>query len=132
MSHKIVEEFRAGLCAGELLLQECDSCRRLNMYPRYACPYCQSEQLGWKRSNGRGSLHSFTVQRLGAPAGFEAELPFALGVVKLEEGPQLLARLWPSDDGGGWDGYACDAVVEFAPPSAEEIERRPIAWFRLA
>ena len=85
---------------------------------------------GWPPA-GRGVLHSFTVQRLGAPSGFEADTPYALGVVKLAENVQLLGRLWPDAD-GGWDSYACDAEVEFHPAAKDEIARRPVAWFRLS
>jgi uncharacterized protein len=128
MTSRIVSEFREGLARGELLIQKCIECSRLNMYPRYACPHCQSQALGWQRASGRGVLHSFTVLRLGAPEGFESELPYAVGVVKLEEGVQLLARLMPDAD-GDWQSYRCDCQVKFSPVSAERIQQRPCAWF---
>jgi uncharacterized protein len=131
MTSRIVAEFREGLARGDLLIQKCIECSRLNMYPRYACPYCQSQSLGWQRASGRGVLHSFTVLRLGAPEGFERELPYAIGVVKLEEGVQLLARLAPDAD-GDWESYRCDDPVRFSPVSAEQIQRRPCAWFARA
>lgn len=131
MANVIRDEFRAGLARGELLLQKCNDCGRLNMYPRHACPHCQSLSLGWQASAGRGVLHSFTVLRAGAPEGFESELPYALGIVKLEEGVQLLARLAPEAD-GDWQGYRCDDRVEFRPASAEQVAQRPCAWFARA
>jgi uncharacterized protein len=129
MSTPIVEAFREGLQRGELLVQKCESCGKLNLYPRYACPFCQSESLGWQKSSGRGTLHSFTVLRLGAPEGFEGDLPYALAVVKLEEGVQLLARLLP-DSGGDWKTYACDQKVELASSPSAQSPYRPCAWFR--
>jgi uncharacterized OB-fold protein len=131
MTSRIVAEFRDGLARGDLLIQKCNQCSRLNMYPRYACPDCQSQSLGWQRASGRGTLHSFTVLRLGAPEGFESELPYAVGVVKLEEGVQLLARLVPDAD-GDWQSYRCDDHVKFLPMSAEQMQRRPCAWFTRA
>ena len=124
----IRDEFRAGLARGELLLQKCNDCGKLNMYPRHACPHCQSLSLGWQRSSGRGILHSFTVLRAGAPEGFESELPYALGIIKLDEGVQMLARLTPEAD-GDWRGYQCDDRVEFEPAAAERVALRPCAWF---
>lgn len=112
--NRIVDEFRAGLERGELLLQSCKACRQLNMYPRHACPHCQSSDLGWQAAQGGGRLLSFTVLRAGAPEGFADELPYALGVVRLEEGVQLLARLVPDSD-GEWSDYRCDAPVSFVP-----------------
>lgn len=128
MTSRIVAEFRDGLARGDLLIQKCNECSRLNMYPRYACPHCQSQALGWQRASGRGVLHSFTVLRLGAPAGFEDELPYAIGVVKLDEGVQLLARLAP-DAEGEWKAYRCDDRVRFVAMPAEQIQQRPCAWF---
>jgi uncharacterized OB-fold protein len=92
---------------------------------------CQSEELTWEHSTGRGVLHSFTVLRMGAPQGFEADLPYALGVVKLTEGVQLLARLVPDAD-GSWSGYACDQQVVLAAAPANQPVYRPCAWFRRA
>jgi uncharacterized OB-fold protein len=99
------------------------------MWPRYACPHCQSDNLGWVKSAGRGVLHSFCVLRQGAPEGFELDLPYAIGVVKLAEGVQLLARLEAHGE-EDWSEYGCDDVVEFVAVDASEIERRPCATFR--
>ncbi len=125
----IVSEFRRGLAGGELLIQNCGDCGKPNMWPRYACPHCQSDNLGWVKSAGRGVLHSFCVLRQGAPEGFERDLPYAIGVVKLAEGVQLLARLEAHGE-DDWSEYACDDVVEFVAIDASEIERRPCATFR--
>lgn len=109
---KIVSEFRGGLATGELLVQSCNDCGKPNMWPRYACPHCQSENLGWVKSAGKGTLHSFCVLRQGAPEGFEADIPYAIGVVKLDEGVQLAVRLQPRGD-EDWSAYQCDDRVEF-------------------
>lgn len=106
----IVQGFRDGLANGDLPIQKCSRCTKLNLYPRHACPHCQSDDLGWQKAAGAGTLMSFTVLRTGAPQGFEGELPYALGVVRLDEGVQLLARLVPDQD-GGWASYRCDAPV---------------------
>ncbi len=126
---KIVAEFRDGLSRGELLVQKCNACGRPNMYPRYACPHCQSESLSWQTSSGRGVLHSFTILRAGAPEGFEGDLPYALGIVKLDEGVQLLGRL-VADSDGDWSNYRCDDIVEFVAVPAAMIAQRPCATFR--
>ena len=109
---KIVSEFRNGLAAGDLLVQNCNECGKPNMWPRYACPHCQSENLGWLKSAGKGTLHSFCVLRQGAPEGFEADIPYAIGVVKLDEGVQLAVRLQP-EGAHDWSAYRCDDRVEF-------------------
>lgn len=127
----IVAGFRAGLADGKLLIQNCGDCGKPNMWPRYACPHCQSENLDWIEAKGEGSLHSFCVLRQGAPEGFEEDLPYAIGVVKLDEGVQILVRLEPNqpDD---WSAYQCDDRVSFVAVDAAEAERRPCAVFRRA
>ena len=95
MTTALTDEYYAALDRGELVIQQCGGCRTAIMYPKYVCPACGGTDLGWTPSTGRGVLHSFTIQRIGAPTGFEADLPYTLGVVKLDEGVQLLARLRP-------------------------------------
>lgn len=127
---QIVADYRNGLASGKMMIQNCSDCGKPNMWPRYACPHCQSENLDWVESSGKGLLHSFCVLRQGAPEGFEDDLPYAIGVVKLDEGVQILARLEPNapDD---WSAYQCDSRVEFFAVDAAEIERRPCARFSL-
>jgi hypothetical protein len=127
----MVAEFRGALAQGKLLIQKCNDCGRPNMYPRYACPYCQSQSLGWQQASGKGTLVSYTVLRMGAPEGFESELPYGLGIVRLEEDVQILSRLIPDAD-GDWHGYGCDKPVTFVPMPREQMERRPCAWFKRA
>ena len=125
------DEFNAALVEGRLLIQSCNSCGKPNMYPRHHCPFCQSPDLGWVAAQGEGVLHSYTVVRLVPPKAFESDLPYALAVVKLDEGVQLAVRLLADGD-GGWDAYECDARVVFAPDRSRDTSRGPVAWFTLA
>lgn len=127
----LTEPFYDALARGELVLQHCKACDHNIMYPRHLCPFCHAGDLDWVQSSGKGILHSFTVQLVGAPSGFEDDLPYAVGVVKLDDDVQLLGRLWPDAD-GKWDSYVCDGRVEFHPASSDEAQRRPVAWFRRA
>jgi len=135
MSHtgteSLTEPYYSALRRGELIVQHCKACNRTIMYPRHVCPFCQEADLSWIPASGTGTLHSFAVQRVGPPSGFEDDVPFAVGVVKLDDDVQLLGRLWPDED-GDWGRYACDARVVFHGATGLEIERRPVAWFRLA
>ncbi len=122
----LTDVYYEALDRGDLVVQECQACRKPIMYPKYVCPHCYSTDLGWTSVSGKGTLHSFTIQRVGAPSGFEDDLPYALGVVKLDEGVQLLARLRP-DEERGWDAYKCDMQVNFDGSSPDG---RHIAWFK--
>lgn len=78
---------------GRLLIQRCGSCRGAVFYPREICPHCWSDQLEWEEVSGQGTLRSFTViHRPGHPA-WSAAAPYAVGLVRLEEGPVMLSHI---------------------------------------
>jgi uncharacterized OB-fold protein len=126
----LADAFNEALAEGRLTIQSCNNCGKPNMWPRYRCPYCQSADLGWRDADGAGTLVSYSVVRAVPPNGFEDQLPYALGVIRLDEGVQLLARL-EGEGEHGFDAYECDAPVRFSPHPADEMRERPVAWFRL-
>lgn len=126
----LADAFNEALAEGRLTIQSCNDCGKPNMWPRYRCPYCQSADLGWKDAGGKGTLLSYSIVRAVPPKGFEDQLPYGLGVIRLEEGVQLLARL-EGEGEEGFDDYECDAAVVFSPHPAAEMKERPVAWFRL-
>jgi len=134
--NQLAERYDAGLRDGRLLIQRCDACGEATMYPKWRCPSCFSDSLSFTGAEGTGTLYSMTVQYLTAPTAFAGQLPYALGIVKLTEGVQLLVRLVPGED-GGWSAYKLDGPVEFCPvpPQAPVSEGptagRPCAWFWL-
>src|SRR6266540_1536103 len=74
---------------GRLLLPRCEACQTVIWYPRSFCPVCGSNNVAWFEASGRGTIYSFTVNRLG-----RADLPdyrgvgrFVVAYVELEEGP---------------------------------------------
>jgi uncharacterized OB-fold protein len=42
--------------------------------------------------SGRASLHSYVISHRAAP-GFDAEVPYAIAIVELEEGPRLMSNI---------------------------------------
>jgi uncharacterized OB-fold protein len=56
------------------------------------CPKCYSKDLSWVELKGSGELLTYTVIHV-APKQFETLAPYAVGIVKLEEGPQLLGMI---------------------------------------
>lgn len=84
--------FWEGAQAGELRIQRCSSCGRHVFYPRTICPHCMAAALEWVTASGRGTVYSFTVVHRTSEE-FRAEAPFAVGLVELEEGVRMMARL---------------------------------------
>jgi len=126
----LTEPYREALRRGELVVQHCKACDRTIMYPRHLCPFCYQDQLDFVPGPTTGTLHSFAVHRVGSPTGFEDQLPYAVGIVKLEGDVQFLARLWP-DAEGDWGRYTLDGAVVFRPADTDEMTARPVPWFGL-
>ncbi|MEO2039252.1 MAG: Zn-ribbon domain-containing OB-fold protein [Martelella sp.] len=77
---------------GVLKIQKCAGCGEHIFYPRLVCPHCMSERLEWVCVSGRARIHALTVvHRSTAP--FRDDLPFAVAIVELEEGPRMMTRV---------------------------------------
>jgi len=74
-----------------LMFQRCQDCGQVPSYPRAQCPQCWSPNLIEQTSSGRGSIYSFTVQHRPGAAGFEADVPYAVALVDMEEGYRVMA-----------------------------------------
>lgn len=70
----------------------CASCSRRFFPPRGVCPSCRTQGLRPFAFSGRGTLYSFT-QVMQPPRGFASMAPYAVGMVRLEEGPLISAQL---------------------------------------
>lgn len=75
------------------VVQECQECQKLNMYPKRFCPHCLSERLTWKPSKGRGTIYSVTTQLAGPPTGLADMLPYVIAIIQLDEGVQLMSNI---------------------------------------
>jgi uncharacterized OB-fold protein len=67
-----------------------------------------STEWEWSKSSGKGKIYSFGVYHRLYHKGFEADLPYALVVVELDEGPRVLTNVV----GCAPDKLTCDMPVE--------------------
>jgi uncharacterized OB-fold protein len=81
--------FWEGTARGELLVQTCASCGRWRMPPRPMCPYCQSIDVVWKPTSGRGRIWSFIVPHPPLLPAFAEYAPYNAIIVELEEDPSI-------------------------------------------
>lgn len=77
---------------GRLLVQQCPACGHRQWYPRALCTECGAEPE-WLETAGRGTVHTFTVIRQQGIPAFKAELPYAVVMVDLEEGPRVFGAM---------------------------------------
>ena len=86
-------EFYAHCAAGELRFQRCTACSTWRHPPRVRCSNCGSDQWEWALASGRGRVYSWTITHRPIDPGFADELPYAVLVVEMEEGPRVVGNL---------------------------------------
>lgn len=71
----------------------CKNCGEKFFPPRYLCPNCRRAGIIEEfKFSGNGEVFSYTV--VYAPReGFEFQVPYVIGIVKLDEGPLVLSQI---------------------------------------
>ncbi len=87
------ERFWESARARALELQRCDACGKFRYYPGTICHYCGSDQYTWAPISGRGTVYSYTMLMRAKGNPFSDDLPIAIVLVKLDEGPVMLSDL---------------------------------------
>jgi uncharacterized OB-fold protein len=83
--------FWEGVAQRELRIQRCSACGRLQHPPGPMCPACHGLDLGWVRSQGRGTVYSYVWVHHPALPYFEN--PNLVVLVELEEGTRIVSNL---------------------------------------
>ncbi len=91
------QEFWDGCRRHELRLQRCAGCRRVRFPPRPACPACGSLRFDWFTASGRARVFSWTVVHRPTLPAFEPLVPYAAGIVELDEGVFMVGQIRGSD-----------------------------------
>lgn len=84
--------FWSALGEGRWITSCCASCKRKTFPPKPVCPHCWSADVSWSGLGTQGTLYSWTRIH-AAPAVFDSEAPYAVGIVDLTEGVRLACRL---------------------------------------
>ena len=86
----------------KLMGTQCTNCSALHLPPRAICTNCQSDRMTWKEFLGHGSLAAFTAVYIGPTfmneLGFNRTNPYLTGVITLDEGVKITARLLGFED----------------------------------
>ena len=80
-----------------LVFQRC-GCGHAWLPARHECPACLATASRWEPASGRGTLVSWVVYHTAYHPAFEQRLPYTVALVRLDEGPQLLAGLVDAAD----------------------------------
>jgi scaffold protein (connect acetoacetyl-CoA thiolase and HMG-CoA synthase) len=85
------------LSEGKLMGSRCRKCGALSVPPRSICIKCYGSEMEWVEMKGKGKLAAFTCIAIGPPImikeGFDRKHPYVSGVVELEEGAGVVARI---------------------------------------
>lgn len=87
-----IESFYEFVGEGKLMAAKCNKCGEVLLPPRPVCFICFNTDLKWIELKPRGQLLTYTVIHV-APKQFQALTPYIVGIVKLEDGPQLLGMV---------------------------------------
>lgn len=74
----------------------CAACGALSFPPRLVCRACGGREAETVRLSDQGEILAFSVVR-AAPEGFGEEVPYALGLVRLDDGAQMTAQIVDCD-----------------------------------
>jgi len=84
--------FWDALAEGRLTTTRGKTSARLTFPPKPFCPYDWGREVEWIELTGRGKLYSQTVIH-AVPAAFQGEAPIRNGIVDLDEGLRVAARI---------------------------------------
>jgi uncharacterized protein len=77
---------------GELWLQRSKQTGEAYFPPRPFFPKDPGHEVEWFKASGKGKLHSYVINHRPAP-GFEDEAPYAIAIVKTDEGVTMMTNI---------------------------------------
>jgi uncharacterized OB-fold protein len=108
------QPFWDGCTRGALMFQRCRECGHANFEATPGCRDCGSGDLAWEESSGTGTLYSWVV--ISRPQVPEFTVPYACGIVTVDEGYRMLASLADCTAEDLFDGLPMR--VDFQPTDA--------------
>ena len=101
----------------KLMGSRCQKCGVLFVPPRSICIKCHGTEMEWVEMKGKGKLAAFTCIAIGPPfmtkEGYDRKHPYVSGVVELEEGVRVVARI------EGMDGSKPETIKIGTPLQVE-------------
>ncbi|MDH5363107.1 MAG: Zn-ribbon domain-containing OB-fold protein [Aigarchaeota archaeon] len=90
--NKTLDQFYQYISQRKVMAVRCNTCDAVFLPPRRRCVKCGSRDVEWTQLKGTGELQTYTVIHV-APPQFQPLAPYAVGIVRLDEGPQLFGMI---------------------------------------
>lgn len=109
----------------ELRFQRCSDCQTWRHMPRESCRNCGSFEWTWERSEGKGTIFSWSVIHRALHPGFADELPYAVVLIELDEGVRLVSHVLGLDIAALKIGLPVEVIFEDVTPETTLHKFRP-------
>jgi uncharacterized OB-fold protein len=106
--NRLSQPYWDGARQHELRVLSCKACAHKFLPPADRCPKCLGKDLEWVAASGRGKVWSWVVFHQRYFPAFEADLPYNVAYVELDEGPRLMSNMVDCDPAE----IRCDMPVE--------------------
>lgn len=98
MAEMTVKAFNDFLNEKKIMGVLCRGCGIIHLPPRPLCPECGGRDSEWVELRGEGSIQAYTVITVPLTR-FKNSSPYAVGVVKLDDGPSISSMILGVKDG---------------------------------
>ena len=98
MSEYTSKNYSDFIADGKIRGSRCLKCGSVHLPPRPVCPECGGAEMEWADILGSGVVQSFTVVHIPLST-MVARAPYAVAVVKLDDGPSVSGLVLDVDDG---------------------------------
>jgi uncharacterized OB-fold protein len=109
----------------ELVVQRCAGCGTMRFPARAICSRCLARAAVWVPVSGRGTVFSFAIMHQAVHPGFAADVPYAVVVIELDEGPRLLSNLIDCPTGDVRIGMPVEVTFDDVTPEVTLPKFRP-------
>jgi uncharacterized OB-fold protein len=82
-----------GLQQRKLVFQKCNDCGAWTHPPGPVCTSCLSRNVTHKAVSGKGHVYTYTVTHRPMHAEFQADAPYTIAYIKLDEGITIVSWL---------------------------------------
>jgi len=88
MAEMTVKAYNDFVGEGKIMGSRCKGCGAVQLPPRPVCSECGGHEQEWVELKGEGAIQAYTVITVPLTR-LKESCPYAVGVVKLDEGPSI-------------------------------------------